>query len=215
MSLPRLLVLTDRSQLRLGRPLASTLAECVAAGATHVVVRELDEPAAARTALVDAVVKAGGVAIAAHSALPGAVGVHLPLPDFARTGAASSQPSAGEHAMTPRYRNDGGTAGPEQMSERGASCHGAADVREAAELGATYATLSPYAPTPSKPGYGPALAAEQFAGHPIPVFALGGITPENAREALAAGAYGVAVMGAVMRAADPAAVVRELVEAVG
>jgi thiamine-phosphate pyrophosphorylase len=86
-------------------------------------------------------------------------------------------------------------------------------VAVAAAEGAAYATLSPYAATPSKPGYGPPLPTTAFAGHPIPVFALGGITPANVAEARAAGAYGVAVMGAVMRADEPAAVVRSLLEA--
>jgi thiamine-phosphate pyrophosphorylase len=53
-----------------------------------------------------------------------------------------------------------------------------------------------------------------FAGHAIPVYALGGIAPGNAAAARAAGAYGVAVMGAVMRAPDPAGVVAALLQEV-
>lgn len=199
--LPRLLLLTDRSQLRLSQPLADTLAQCVAAGATHVVVRELDELPRARAALVDVVVEAGGTAIAAHDALPGASGVHLPMAGFRSTAADPDAPGPSEASRA--------------IGLRGASCHSAAEVREAAGLGATYATLSPYAATASKPGYGPALGPDAFTGHPIPVFALGGIDPENAAAARSAGAYGVAVMGAVMRAPDPAAVVRDLLAAVG
>jgi thiamine-phosphate pyrophosphorylase len=97
----------------------------------------------------------------------------------------------------------------------GRSCHSREEVRRAAEEGATYATLSPYAVSWSKPGYGPPLPAEAFAGHPIPVLALGGIDPGNAAEAREAGAHGVAVMGAVMRADDPAATVHDLLEAIG
>ena len=77
-----------------------------------------------------------------------------------------------------------------------------------------WVTLSPYAASASKPGYRPLLSADAFAGHALPVLALGGITPGNAAEARAAGAHGVAVMGAVMRAPDPAAVVARLREEV-
>ena len=48
---------------------------------------------------------------------------------------------------------------------------------------------------------------------PLPVFALGGVDGSNARRCVAAGACGVAVMGTVMRADDPAAVVAGLVDA--
>ena len=61
----------------------------------------------------------------------------------------------------------------------------------------------------------PDLGVVAYAGHPIPVYALGGIEPDSAATAVGTGAYGVAVMGAVMRAADPAAVVRDLLGALG
>lgn len=48
----------------------------------------------------------------------------------------------------------------------------------------------------------------------VPVYALGGIDTTNAADFQAAGAHGVAVMGAVMRADDPAAVVEQLLGAV-
>jgi thiamine-phosphate pyrophosphorylase len=51
-----------------------------------------------------------------------------------------------------------------------------------------------------------------FARAPLPTYALGGIDHRNAADALAAGASGVAVMGAVMRAADPAAEVARLLK---
>ena len=51
------------------------------------------------------------------------------------------------------------------------------------------------------------MGPSDLAGHPIPVFALGGIDADNAADAMAHGAYGVAVMGAVMRAPQPASVV--------
>lgn len=182
----KLLVLTDRAQLPLGRSLLSMVTACADAGATHVVVRELDLPDAQRAALVARLAGIPGLSVvAAHRWLPGAWGVHLP-----------DRPSA-----VPEGRF-------------GVSCHSAAGVRRAAAAGASWATLSPFAESASKPGHGPTLAREDFAGHDIPVLALGGISPANARAAIDAGACGVAVLGAVMRAADPGAVVADLLEAV-
>ena len=68
--------------------------------------------------------------------------------------------------------------------------------------GADFVTYSPIYPTASKPGYGPAVGigglAEVAETVKIPVFALGGITPDRVAECLAAGAFGVAVMSGVM-----------------
>ena len=50
---------------------------------------------------------------------------------------------------------------------------------------------------------------------PVPVVALGGVTAANAGSCLGAGAAAVAVMGPVMRAADPGAAVAELLAAIG
>lgn len=197
--LPRLLLLTDRSQLHLGRSLRRTLVECVDAGATHIVLRELDEPDSAREALAAALVDAGATVIAAHRPLPSAAGLHLP----------SAQPLPAECAgLAPRVRSAGDFVGQ--------SCHSVDDVRAAAAAGAVYVTLSPFGPTASKPGHGPALSPGAYAAAAAagtPVFALGGITPANVASARRAGAYGVAVMGDVMRAADPAAVVGGLLDA--
>lgn len=183
-ALPRLLVLTDRSQLPLGRSLFATVAACAEAGLTHVVLRELDEPLGHRARLAELLAGLGLNVIAAHTPLPAAVGLHLPA-------AASCDISSIE-------------------LHRGRSCHSATDVAAAAEEGFDYAMLSPYALTESKPGYGPALGPEAFGDLPLPTYALGGITPDNAAAAVAAGAHGVAVMGAVMRAEEPAEVVRDL-----
>lgn len=181
--LPRLLVLTDRRQVPDGSDLVSVLARCADAGLTHVVFRELDLGADARAARVAELAALGLHVVSARGAVAGAWGVHL----------ASGQ-DASVAAGLPFGR----------------SCHSRGDVRSAVRGGASWVTLSPFARTASKPGHGPPLAPQSYRGHDIAVYALGGITPQNAGAALAAGSHGVAVMGAVMRAADPGAVVSDL-----
>lgn len=98
----------------------------------------------------------------------------------------------------------------------GVSAHGTAEIRAASEAGADYATLSPIFASASKPGYGPALGLDglrEAAAIGLPLVALGGIDSGNARACLEAGATGVAVMGALMRASDPEAETRLLLEA--
>lgn len=201
----RLLLLTDRAQLRLGRGLERTILECLDAGLTHVVLRELDLPDAQRAALAGALTDAGATVIAARRPVAGAAGLHLPSAG-GNTMSGRGNTMSGEVAA----RLDGLSPMWTSCYPRGRSCHRRAEVEAAAAAGFDYATLGPFAATASKPGYGPPLPRQEYADLPLPTYALGGIDPGNAATALAAGAHGVAVMGAVMRAASPAAVVREL-----
>ena len=98
----------------------------------------------------------------------------------------------------------------------GVSCHSIAEGLKAEKAGADYITLSPIFETGSKPGYGPLLgsvalkdAAQQIG---IPIIALAGITSSNAAECMRNGASGVAVMGGVMKAAEPGLEVAALIE---
>jgi thiamine-phosphate diphosphorylase len=178
--LPPLLVLTDRSQC--SGPLVDTIAAAVDGGARAVVLREKDLPEGERNrlaeqlrALLDPV---DGLLIRAGAAgSAGADAVHLAA-----------------HDPLPRPR----------PALVGRSCHSLDELARARAEGCDYVTVSPVFQTASKPGYGPPLGptglAELVAGAP-PVYALGGVQPEDVPGCLAAGARGVAVMGTIMR--DP------------
>jgi thiamine-phosphate pyrophosphorylase len=185
MILPRVLVLTDRTLLPAGSTLIEQVEKCLDGGATHVVLREFDLPPSVRSETAEALTVLGATVIAARDLVVGAAGLH--------------QPSTAR--------------GPVRRVV-GRSCHSRAEVLRAAGDGCTYATLGPFAPTASKPGYGPPITPGEYVELPIPTYSLGGVTVHNAGVARAAGAYGVAVMGAVMRSANPERVVADLLEAV-
>ena len=181
-----LVVLTDR-RLAAG-PLVATVAAAVRGGAAWVIMRERDLPYAERRALaveLRELLPPGRLIVAGPDPL-GADAVHL----------AAADPLP-----------------PPEVALVGRSCH------EKPFLSIEdYVTLSPIYPTATKPGYGPPLpaaAAAELAGD-VPWVALGGIdTPSRAAECAAAGARGIAVLGAVMRASDPEAVSRALATAFG
>jgi len=175
--LPRLLVLTDRAQC--AGPLADTVAAAVAAGARAVLLREKDLPAGERAALAadlaGILAPVDGTLVVAGG--DGGAAVHL----------AAREPFP---AVRPALV--------------GRSCHDAAEVAAAAAEGSDYVTVSPVFPSPSKPGYGPPLGPAGLAAltrDAPPAYALGGVRPADVPACRAAGAHGVAVMGAVMR--DP------------
>lgn len=186
-------------------PLERLTAVAFEAGCRWLLLREKDMPPAERLSLLERLVRLArpfGAAVMvsadiAAAKAAGAAGVHLP----AGGDPAAARAALGEGALI------------------GYSAHDLAEVEAAARAGADYVTLSPVFGTESKPGYGPALGLDELravaANVSIPVLALGGITPANARSCLEAGASGLAVMGFVMRAADPAASMAELLAAAG
>jgi thiamine-phosphate pyrophosphorylase len=197
---PPLLVISDRRQAR--RPLEEIAEAIFAGGCRWFSLREKDLPAAERRILLSALVALGrrwDATVTVHedvdaAVMSGAAGVHLR--------------SAGNPEAARARLSDGLI---------GASAHSAEEAAALLGSGADYVTLSPVFPTASKPGYGPAIGvdglAEIIAQIPGPVIALGGVTPANAPLCLSAGASGVAVMGEVMRAANPQAVVEAMLAA--
>jgi len=101
----------------------------------------------------------------------------------------------------------------------GASAHSAAEAREAAAQGADFVVFGPVYDTPSKRRYGPpqGLAALEAAAAAStrPLLAVGGITPERVGEVRAAGAAGVAVIGAIYGAARPADATKAFLDVLG
>jgi 8-oxo-dGTP diphosphatase len=79
------------------------------------------------------------------------------------------------------------------------SCHDEAELEHAQRIGADFVTLAPVSPTPSHPDARPlgwSRFAELTAGAAVPVYALGGLGPEDIAAARAYGAQGVAAIRA-------------------
>jgi thiamine-phosphate pyrophosphorylase len=191
LSLPPLVVVTDAEQTG-GRPLLDVVGEAISGGARAVWLREKHLPREVRAdlawSLYARLEAVGGVLLVGSDTTLRAHGLHLAADD--------PSPSRG----TALY---------------GRSCHSRDDVARAAAEGCAYATLSPVFASASKPGYGPALGVTALTALPLPTWALGGVDASNASDCLANGASGVAVMGAIMRATDPAAVTADILNAIG
>ena len=201
--MPRLLVLTDRHRAAAaGHTLEGALDAALDAGAPAIVLRERDLPRPqrarlaerlrTRTATVGAQLWLGGDPELAADV--GADGVHLP-------------------SRATVVRAPG-------LAVTGRSCHDADEVVEAVAAELDHVTISPVATTASTPGYGPPLGAEGVArlaavAGALPVYTLGGVDVADVATWRAVGAYGVAVLGAVLGAAHPDRAVAELLAELG
>jgi thiamine-phosphate pyrophosphorylase len=90
-----------------------------------------------------------------------------------------------------------------QQSIIGFSTHTLEQARAAAQMPVDYIAVGPIFATLSKENPDPAVGLDELARvreaiGPIPLVAIGGITPENAQEVIAAGADSVAVIGALI-----------------
>lgn len=97
----------------------------------------------------------------------------------------------------------------------GASCHSVADAVEAEALGCRYITAGHVFDTACKagtPGRGLDFLREVCASVLIPVYAIGGIAPENVAAVRRTGAAGACVMSGAMTCADPEAYFAEMKE---
>ena len=98
----------------------------------------------------------------------------------------------------------------------GVSCHsiGAATAAECG--GADYIFFGPVFPTPSKATFGPPQGTEVLQqvcnAVSIPVLAIGGITLDNAKSCMLAGAAGIAAIRLFQDAIDPISIIQRLHE---
>jgi len=104
----------------------------------------------------------------------------------------------GLHVNAPRLR-DLESRPVSKESLFGASCHNLAELVKAEQLGADFALLSPVNTTPSHPRAEP-LGWEQFrflaSQVSIPVYALGGMMPDDLATARREGGHGIAAISA-------------------
>ena len=174
-----LTMVTDRRRLPRGGDLPALAAEAARAGIDRVQVREKDLSDRALLALLRGVARA---IAGAHAEL-----VVNGRPDLAElAGAAGVQlPAAGLAVSDVRRAFPGLSVG--------ASCHSADDVARAEDAGAHWAVLGPIFATPGKEpralGLGPLARAAEAAR--IPVHAVGGIGPAQARAIADCGARGI------------------------
>lgn len=115
----------------------------------------------------------------------------------------------GEHDAAPAQAR--GRLGPGALI--GVSCYDdPARALQAARDGADYVAFGAFFPSPTKPAARRATPAllHATAGLGLPRVAIGGITPDNAAQLVAAGADLVAAIGGVYDAPDPAAAARAI-----
>jgi thiamine-phosphate pyrophosphorylase len=185
--LPRLMLVTDRRRVPRG-DLVRAVAEAARGGVACIQVREKDLPDDAYVELVrrirDRVPADTNVIVNGRARIARVLGLALHLP-------------AGSPLPSPRSA----------YSAIGRSAHSAAEVRAAVEERADWLVAGAVYPTESKPGQpgaGLEVLRERVGGAGrIPVFAIGGVTISRVPEVLRAGAYGVAVCGAILGAPDP------------
>jgi len=194
----RLVVVLDAAAAR-GRDLAAIGAAAAAGGATMLQIRAKGAAAADLAALARRVLDAVTIPVIVNDRLDvalaaGAAGCHLGQDDF---------PLAEARALVPPGFLLGGSAGSAEEARLAASAH--------------YVGIGPVHATPSKGDAGDAIGVEGFRrvleATVLPAVAIGGVTAADVPDLLAAGATGIAVIGAVLGASDPRTATRALRDA--
>lgn len=198
----RLLVITDPAFIG-GRDPLGVCRAAVEGGATAIEVRDKGAGPRELLALVERLVPAVPVPVLVNDRLDvalaaGAAGCHLGADDFPATEARRLAP--------PPFVLGVSVGSPDE-----------AELMRPSR--ADYWGVGPCFTTATKPDAGVAIGPEGFArvralAGRTPCIAIGGLTAETAPRLIAAGACGVAVVGAVMASADPREAARQLRRAV-
>ena len=200
----RLLVVTDRHQTN-GRPLVPLLQRVLTAAAPAIQLRERDLSARELVTLareVQAVTASPNSQLLINDrvdvalALEG-VGVHLRSTSLS---VSITRQMLGAQRLL------------------GISVHSVEEGLLAQSQGADYIVLGPIYETPSKEMFGPPLGIHTLEKacrlvH-IPILGIGGVSAARAREMRHAGAFGAAVISAVLGVTDVESAARELLDAV-
>jgi len=184
--LPRLMLVTDRRRAR-GREIVRATLAAVRGGVGAVQVRERDLPDEELERLLREL---------RASLPPETLLLVNARPDLART------LGIGLHLPANAPVEPGGGVRP-----LGRSAHDETEVERALAEGVDYLIVGTLFPTASKPGR-PGDGIEHLRrlarlAHPVPVYAIGGITVSHVPDAIHAGARGIAVCGGILEASDP------------
>jgi thiamine-phosphate pyrophosphorylase len=200
----RLLLVTDRRQTK-GRPLVPLLQRVLTAAAPAIQLRERDLSARELMTLareVQALTASHRSQLLINDridvalALEG-VGVHL---------RSNSLPVPVARQMLGAQRL------------LGISVHAVEEAVQAESQGVDYIVLGPIYETPSKQMFGPPLGIHTLEKAcklvRVPILGIGGVTAARAREMRRAGAFGAAVITAILSAPDVESAASELLDAV-
>jgi len=199
----RLLVVTDCHQTN-GRPLVPLLQRVLTAERPTIQIRERDLSARELVALAREV-QAMTVSRRSQLLINDRIDVALALEGVGVHLRSNSLPVTVARKLL----------GAERLL--GISVHAIEEAVQAEAQGADYVILGPIYETPSKQLFGSPLGihtlekACRLVG--IPIIGIGGVTAARAHEMRDAGAFGVAVIRAILGAADVESATRELIDA--
>ncbi len=202
------MLITDR-KLCIGKSLINVIKKSARSGVKAVQLREKDLTSKELLALARKIKKIRGIKLIINNRLDiallsGAYGVHSPEKGIHAKHAKKLVPT-----KVGNYYN----------LIVGKSIHSLNQAIRVEKDGYDYLIFGPVFKTPSKIKYGPLQGLEKLKNVcqsvSIPVYAVGGINPQRAKKCIQAGAYGVAVIRAILKSKNIAGTIKEFKTAIG